>query len=343
MEKNNLKENYNSIEEENGKMRERKKTLQKKLGVNKEFIEESDLTNLMQQMKVTIDKTEVKQLFDKLDVDKTGKVSLETLMESIVNANQESSYAQFFKQINEELTSKSERIILKLKKLKEKAYFANDGESLDDFDWIISAINEDIYEPSMDSLLDKSKDLKLDHAIDWLTQTTKAVEMKGREKDIVASNKTNTVKKLKTTSFFRKNSSALGAFGDELLKNSGIEVIEQRKGSNLSDISQSIVFSVQNILDTAGNFDFNIFELNDLIDRKTLHFLAYELFNRYNFFEEVIDERKYKNFLKDIINGYDRNVVYHNDLHAGDVMQTVFVMIDKGGLVEVSGKLIEYV
>ena len=43
-----------------------------------------------------------------------------------------------FKKINDQLTTKSERIILKLKKLKEKAAFKNDAESLDDLDWYVN-------------------------------------------------------------------------------------------------------------------------------------------------------------------------------------------------------------
>lgn len=97
--------------------------------------------------------------------------------------------------------------------------------------------------------------------------------------------------------------------------------------------------SVKVSLDKLSEFDFNIFELNDLIDTRTIEFMSFEIFNKYEFFEELIDESKYRNFIKEITTGYSRNISYHNDLHAGDVMQTVYVMIEKGELIKVSLKI----
>jgi hypothetical protein len=47
----------------------------------------------------------------------------------------QTEFYPFYEQIMEELVGKSEKIILKLKKLKQKAYISNDAESLDDIDW----------------------------------------------------------------------------------------------------------------------------------------------------------------------------------------------------------------
>ena len=42
-----------------------------------------------------------------------------------------------------------------------------------------------------------------------------------------------------------------------------------------------------------------------------------------------------KNFLSEIVEHYDRiNAIYHNDIHAGDVMQTSFVVFIQGNLQE---------
>ena len=60
------------------------------------------------------------------------------------------------------------------------------------------------------------------------------------------------------------------------------------------------------------------------------------MFNRLNFFEKgLLKEDKYMNFVKEITNGYDRNVTYHNDLHAADVLQTTYVIIQRGNLTTV--------
>ena len=44
---------------------------------------------------------------------------------------------------------------------------------------------------------------------------------------------------------------------------------------------------------------------------------------------------RYKNFITELIIGYNREVIYHNDLHAADVFQTVYVMIFHGKLMDV--------
>jgi hypothetical protein len=92
---------------------------------------------------------------------------------------------------------------------------------------------------------------------------------------------------------------------------------------------------VTELLSKIDSYDFNIFELDSLIGKKSLRFLLYEIFNRYNFFGEIVNEKKYKSFIDKIAEGYSRQIVYHNDLHAADVLQTIFIMIEKGNLVNV--------
>jgi hypothetical protein len=84
-----------------------------------------------------------------------------------------------------------------------------------------------------------------------------------------------------------------------------------------------------------NSFDFDIFEMNAMVGRKTLRYVNFEIFNKYNFFEEILNETKYKSFIDKITEGYTRDVQYHNDLHAADVLQTMFVMLEKGDLVNV--------
>jgi hypothetical protein len=101
------------------------------------------------------------------------------------------------------------------------------------------------------------------------------------------------------------------------------------------EIDPSNIAAVTELLKMIDSFDFNIFELNDLVEKKCLHFILYEIFDRYSYLDNMIDEVKYKNFIYKIIDGYNRDVSYHNDLHAADVLQTTFIMIEKGDLVNV--------
>lgn len=115
--------------------RERKKTLEKKFGIKKEYIEMEDLENIVEKMNLTksIGKDEVEKIFHSIDVNNSGKVKVSTFFDTIIYGQKE--YLDIFKKINNQLTTKSEKIIIKLKNLKSRAAFANDKESLDDLDW----------------------------------------------------------------------------------------------------------------------------------------------------------------------------------------------------------------
>jgi Ca2+-binding EF-hand superfamily protein len=137
MDKTNNNSNYGSNKDDVDFFRgqERKKTLSKKFGIKKDYIEESDLESLVEKMKLTICKEDVQNLFNYLDLDKTGKVSLETFVDKILSSQESKNENDFFKSINDQLTTKAERIIIKLKQLRDKVVYANDKESMDDFDW----------------------------------------------------------------------------------------------------------------------------------------------------------------------------------------------------------------
>ena len=80
--------------------------------------------------------------------------------------------------------------------------------------------------------------------------------------------------------------------------------------------------------------EFNIFELNEILDKKTSIYIAREILERFEIVNnEIIPKAILKNFLETIVYNYDRvNAVYHNDLHAGDVMQTSHTILTKGNL-----------
>ncbi len=128
-----------SNEEDEEIVRGRKKTVRKKLkkiGLDKEYIQQDDITNIFEKMNISIDKEEAKKIFQDLDIEKSGQVNIEKFVEAItLSQKNSSSYSNLLKQINEELITISERIIMKLKNLKKKATFSSDMASLEDIDW----------------------------------------------------------------------------------------------------------------------------------------------------------------------------------------------------------------
>jgi hypothetical protein len=87
-------------------------------------------------------------------------------------------------------------------------------------------------------------------------------------------------------------------------------------------------------LSKLNNFDYDIFELDDILETHTMQVISNEIFHRLELFD-VIPEDITRSFINKIITGYNRNVTYHNDLHAADVLQTSYVCLTKGDLCKV--------
>lgn len=113
------------------------------------------------------------------------------------------------------------------------------------------------------------------------------------------------------------------------IKESAVPNIEERR-SSFNSISPKIANEINECLNKIEDFNFNIFELDNLVQKNSLLYVSSEIFSLLNFFEDVIDEITFRNFLIEISDGYTRESPYHNDLHAADVLQTTFVMMEKG-------------
>ncbi len=190
-------------------------------------------------------------------------------------------------------------------------------------------MNEDIYEPEINNIIENSKNID-NNALIWLSQTSNAQSKMEREKDQEITSREHI--KMKKMSVLRKSQYYGNSSDMDLIERISSE-IKSRKSSSLSNLSLSVIAAVNNNLENVNSFDYDIFELDRLIEKKSLNYLSYEIFNNNNYFDELIDETKFKNFINEISSGYDRKVKYHNDLHAGDVMQTTNMMIMKGDLI----------
>jgi hypothetical protein len=98
--------------------------------------------------------------------------------------------------------------------------------------------------------------------------------------------------------------------------------------------------SVKQNLETIDNLDYNIFELNELVETHSMTFMSVEIFGRLDFFsQKILNEDRLMKFVDEITKGYDRNVTYHNDLHAADVFQTSYATIRKSTSIKVDNPL----
>jgi hypothetical protein len=229
-------------------------------------------------------------------------------------------YAVFMERINEELVPKSQRIIEKLKKLKGKAWVAGDSESNEDIDWIMSVLaEEDLFEPEYPS--DNG------NGLDYIAKYSRIEANQRREHDLLAVSSRKTVPSVKSVNVSMES---------DMHSN-------HRRSTRMSTfLSPSLLGKIFSHLENVAKLEFNIFDLDELVERKTTFYLSYEIFSRKDYFDSLIDEDKFKNFINEIIKGYNRSIPYHNDLHAGDVLQTLYHVIVSGDLENVRKKAYNY-
>ena len=57
--------------------------------------------------------------------------------------------------------------------------------------------------------------------------------------------------------------------------------------------------------------EFDVFEVDSIVNRKTMYLISKEIFHEHLFLD-YMDKDKFKEFIGNIILGYDRKVTYHN-------------------------------
>lgn len=193
----------------------------------------------------------------------------------------------------------------------------------------------DLYEPEYKAVLRKSVDFtntNMENAFDYVQTFSKIEDINNKFKDLLKVQNDGRIKSGQTEFSYSRSSSNVSSMS--------MSYTEEERRMSLSGLYPSAVpnpnmtnfLKVRDILSNFDNFDFNIFALNDLLEKRTCLFLASEIFSSLKFFDSLLKESTFNNFLKHIIEGYSRKVPYHNDLHAADTLQTIFVMLDKGQL-----------
>jgi len=303
--------------------KEKQSGILRKLGLNKEYINLEEIILSLEKIRsidIGIIKETAEKIINELDKENLGEIKSVEMIDYIILMSQKEmeqgvkkEFAIFMEKINEEMFSKSQKIVEKLKKIKNKAWLAGDSESCEDIDWIMSALNEeDLYEPE----LTPTKG----NGLDYIAKYSHIETNQRKEQDLLALNN-------------NRRTSTLSIKSVNLSSTETDNANNQRRNTRMSTfLSPSLLGKIFSHLENVAKLDFNIFDLDELVERKTTFYLSYEIFSRKDYFQSLIDEDKFKNFINEIIKGYNRHIPYHNDLHAGDVLQTMYHVIVVGDL-----------
>ena len=235
----------------------------------------------------------------------------------------------------QKVLTKSENIISKLRKLKEKAISANDTISSQDIDWIISKINDqNLYDIDTNDFNTTIRNDNNTSGLAYLMQYSHVENNNLVQKAFQATRKGNvgTVKmtmQRKSTLMAPSSLKVLGKYG----MNKQLDSISEFPSLNLSSVPNNLIQNQMALIDSS---EFDIFSLNDMEKDKTTFLVANEILSNTDVVKEgIVQNDILEKFIQTVISGYDRiNVLYHNDFHAVDVMQTLFTILTVGRLPE---------
>ena len=226
--------------------------------------------------------------------------------------------------VSRQFNTKCENIIEKLKEIRDAAQQLNDLHSTFDIDWIIKTINEEnIYE--IDPLVVTNEELNTEdnkNGLDYLIQYSKIEDLKQKTKDF------------KAVRGFTRSNTFSSKENEKILKD-GVNTKRRESADVISTmVSPSISAKLITMMSRIEYPDFDIFELDELMSEKASVLIANEILKRVDFVQSgIIDMGVLTNFIVKVVDSYSRtNALYHNDLHAADVMQTLFTMMMRGDL-----------
>jgi hypothetical protein len=201
-------------------------------------------------------------------------------------------------------------------------------KSLLDIKWIINTLNEEnIYEIDPLIVLNDKNNLNSNNenknGINYLIQYSKIEDIKNKTidfKKVRSNTRTKTYSKKETLNLIKQKS----------YKRTDSK--EEKKEKLPPEINAKML-TIMTKIDTT---DFDIFSLDELTEKKGSYIVGLEILNRIDLCKTgIIDINTLKNFLQIVVDSYSReNAIYHNDLHAADVMQTTYTMIVRGELVK---------
>lgn len=137
---------YNNFDLNSILKNQRRKSLESKFFRNnedKKVIVEEDIWEIIEKFKLqsklifdNFDKETSKKIFKELDKNNIGWIKIEEFLDYVSEKMKDQSpFQPFYEHIMEQLVGLSEKIINKLKHLKQKAFISNDLEAIDDINW----------------------------------------------------------------------------------------------------------------------------------------------------------------------------------------------------------------
>ena len=303
----------------------KKRKFIEKFNIQKELLNRDDIKSILNELNPGTEEIIQKQsdiIFEKLDINNLGFVKTDDLINSLIsdyeNKDADEELVDFYKKLNNILKTKSEEILYKLKKLQTKQWIKNNKD-------LSSKLKKIIYEITTkqlsDVILEDDNKRKQKDDVSFLMKYSQMEDHKQKAQDLQVYRRQSK----KYSSYLEMNNLAL-------LMNSNEDIIMNDSLENM--ISPSIIASLSDQMEKIASCDFDIFELNKLLNKKTSVYLAMEILSRLAIVDNGgIPHNILFDFVKEIVSHYDRvKAIYHNDLHAGDVMQTVYTIFVKGKL-----------
>ena len=298
----------------------KRRQLKAKFNIDKDKLNEQDIVKIMTAMDLeTKDKGNVveqsKKLLQNMDKGNLGYVNTYDFIEEIINRNDEliqDEFTIFYKKINKYLSTKAEEIIVRLKELQNKPFLKGKINLTKSIESIINVISSGNLYDIDSQMISKGKN----EGEDFLKKYSQIEDSNRKENDFIQMRKHS--KKYSSNSL-----------------NKSLSINNRRRSTNLNTlVSPSIVASMYDQMRKIDKCDFNIFELDNLLGKKTVIYVATEILNTFPFVDSGdVPNNILKNFITQIVEHYDREkAIYHNDLHAGDVMQTSYTIFKQGHL-----------
>jgi hypothetical protein len=304
----------------------KKKIFIEKFNIQKELLNRDDIKSILNELNPGTAENIQQQsdiIFEKLDKNNLGFVKTDDLMKSLISGNEnkdaDEELVEFYKKLNNILKTKSEEIMFRLKKLQTRSWVKNNPE-------LSSKLKKVILEITTQQLSDVILDdenikKKQKEDVSFLMKYSQIETHKQKAEDLQAYRRQS-----------KKYSSYIEMNNNMNLVNSSDEVLMNNTLSTM--ISPSIIARLNDQMEKISSCDFDIFELNALLGKKTSIYLASEILGHLSLVDNGdVPQNILSDFIKEIIAHYDRNkAIYHNDLHAGDVMQTVYTIFVRGNI-----------
>ena len=325
--KNKISQNQPKSKEKHSenKAKSKKRIFIEKFNIQKELLNRDDIKSILNELSQGTEQNIQKQsdiIFEKLDIYNLGFVKTDDLIKSLIsgyeNKDADEELMDFYTKLNNILKTKSEEIMYKLKKLQSRQWIKNNP----DLNSKLKKVIVDITTKQLTDVIldDENIKKKQKDDVSFLMKYSQIEEHKQKAQDLQVYRRQSK----KYSNYLELNNLNLMNSSEEIIVNNTLSTM----------ISPSIIAKLNEQMEKISSCDFDIFELDKLLGKKTSVYLSSEILGRLSLVDNGdVPQNILSNFIKEIVAHYDRNkAIYHNDLHAGDVMQTVYTIFVKGNL-----------